>query len=475
MTNNPRGDTPVLDPQSDQGAGGQAFLAGRSQARQLAFLALRQMDRQSTFANIALDRVLRSTDLPQPERDLVTELVYGITRRCRTLDALIDRYSRKPAQQQPPDLRRVLHVGFYQLAFLPQIPPAIVIHTTVELARQQKLERLTQVVNGILRAFLRAADPVDLTAHLFPEPFHRDPDAAQLALLESFPDWLVELWQQQLGDSATQALCRWFNQPPTIDLRVNCCRTDLVEVAQALQAVGIPTDPITHTRGGLRLRHHAGDITQLPGFREGWWTVQDASAQQVVEWLDPQPHERVIDCCAAPGGKSTAIAERMGNEGEVWALDRHQGRLARVEDNAQRLGLTCIRTQAIDLTQVEPQRDSLPSWRSADRVLLDAPCSGLGTLHRHADARWRQSPAMIEDLVRLQARLLRQVSRWVKPGGILVYATCTLHPAENQQQIEGFLVEQTDWHLDRDPWQIWPHREQRDGFFMARLTYLGSG
>jgi len=191
-----------------------------------------------------------------------------------------------------------------------------------------------------------------------------------------------------------------------------------------------------------------------------------------VHCLDPQPGERVIDCCAAPGGKTTHIAERMQDRGEIWALDRHPHRLRRLEENVQRLGLSSIRPLAIDLLALSAAAQPpapLPPWQSADRVLLDAPCSGLGTLHRRADARWRQTPERIAELAHLQAQLLQVAGRWLKPGGLLVYATCTLHPAENEGVIQSFLKTHPYWAPEGDPLLIWPHRQDRDGFFIQRL------
>ncbi len=478
-------------------------LAAPSLARQLALTTLRYIDQQDTYANIALDRILsrgsppgwqaysasadpedsevsKGTQAAEPytisaqDRHLVTELVYGITRRTRTLDALITRFGSKPADRQPPDLRRILHLGFYQLCFMSHIPTAVAVSTSVDLARSQHLGRLTQVVNGILRSYIRTQpeDPpnpptleqLNLQTH--------DP-IQSIGILHSFPDWLVQLWWDQLGSTETIALCQWFNQTPKLDLRVNQWKVDLETVQQALAETGIQTEPVAGISGSLRLVDHGGDVTQFPGFSAGWWTVQDSSAQQVVQILDPQPGERILDCCAAPGGKSTHIAELMQNQGDLWALDRHAGRLRRVQMNADRLGLTCISSHAVDLTNLDLGVDppNLPAWGSADRVLLDAPCSGLGTLHRHADARWRQSPDRIAELVDLQAQLLDRAAHWVKPGGILVYSTCTLHPHENQAQIDRFLNKNPSWHLSLDPIQIWPHRQDRDGFYVAKLTF----
>lgn len=428
--------------------------------RWVTWQILRDMDRRGSYANVALDRGLQQGELSAPDRHLVTELVYGITRRQRTLEALITDYAQ--VKQQPPDLRRILHIGFYQLAYLDQIPAAAAIHTSVELARSAKLGSLTKVVNGILRRFLREhPTPSDLT---WLEP--QDP-VSSLGIRHSFPDWILKLWIEHIGFEETDALCAWMNRSPHLDVRVNRLRTDPTTLQALWQEQGIPAELLDGIPSALRLLSRAGSIPEMPGYEAGWWSVQDASAQQVVDWLDPQPGEVIADCCAAPGGKSTHIAEKMNDHGQVWALDRHAGRLKRVTENAARLGLTCIRPLALDLAE-----DPLPEL--VDRALVDVPCSGLGTLHRHGDARWRLDPAGIPDLVALQAEILDQVAAYVKPKGILVYSTCTLNPDENERQIQHFLARRPDWILERDPVVLWPHRVDRDGFFMARLQKGGT-
>jgi 16S rRNA (cytosine967-C5)-methyltransferase len=438
-------------------------------ARLLAFSALQSIERKGDYANSALERVLQDPGISVSDRHLTTELVYGITRRRRTLDTLITRFSRKPALEQPPPLRWILQIGFYQLLFLPRIPIPVAINTSVELAQCQKLGKLTQVVNAILRTYIRSGlDPTTPTGLNLDALVLRE----QLGILHSFPDWLIDLWLEQIGTAEVQELCRWFNQTPHLDLRVNRWLTTPETVIEAFQQSGIQVDPVAGITGALRLHQHEGDITRLPGFGQGWWSIQDSSAQQVVQMLDPKPGECIIDCCAAPGGKTTHIAELMANQGEVWALDRQPTRLKKVQENAQRLQLTCIHSYAFDLTtnlNTSPN-PHLPALGSVDRILLDVPCSGLGTLHRHADARWRQTPEHLKGLLPLQAQLLDHGSQWVKPGGVLVYSTCTLHPAENEAQIEAFLARSPGWRLQTDPITIWPHRQDRDGFFIAKLV-----
>ncbi|MEY2984555.1 MAG: Fmu and Fmv protein, partial [Cyanobacteriota bacterium] len=228
-----------------------------------------------------------------------------------------------------------------------------------------------------------------------------------------------------------------------------------------------------------RITQKPGAIDQLPGFKEGWWTVQDASAQWVSQILDPQPGDVIFDGCAAPGGKTTHIAELMGNQGQIYAGDRTASRLRKVTAAQKRLGLNIIETWHGDLTQ-----GSLPPVSQVDRALLDVPCSGLGTLHRNPDLRWRQTPAMIENtLLPLQGQLLTAIAKLVKSGGSLVYSTCTLNAAENQGQIQQFCQTHPDWQLEpfigmdsqimtSGMLTILPHHHHQDGFFIAKLKKL---
>jgi 16S rRNA (cytosine967-C5)-methyltransferase len=435
-------------------------------ARQLAFLTLRAVQR-GAYADVALDRSLAKVSLEARDRRLATELVYGSVRRQRTLDALIDQLATKP--HQPPDLRLVLQLGLYQLRYLSHIPAMAAVNSTVELAKQNGLAGLSGLVNGLLRQYLRLADTGD--------PLVLPADAKQrLGILHSLPDWIVGNWLAQLGEPETEQLCAWCNRSPSLDLRVNPLQTNLEDVEQAFAAAGVKASRIPSLPQGLRLLDSAGPIQQLPGFAEGWWVVQDASAQLVSHFLESQPGEFVIDACAAPGGKTTHLAELMHDQGTLWGCDRTASRLKKLAQNQQRLRLNCIQICQGD------SRELTQFVGEGDRVLLDAPCSGLGTLHRHADARWRQTPATVSELTQLQHDLLEHTSTWVKPAGTLVYATCTLNPAENEAVIQQFLAQHADWQIQpptpdsicapfvEQGWvKVWPHRHDMDGFFMVKL------
>lgn len=444
-------------------------------ARQLAFEALQDIHRGG-YADVVLHRYLSRIPLNPMDRALATELVYGSVRRQRTLDALIDQLGKKTAQQQPAEIRTLLHIGLYQLRYLDGIPASAAVNTTVELAKANGWGRLSGVVNGILRQYLRsqesAPDPASDLLHLPADP------VMALGIRHSFPDWIVALWQQQIGLAETEALCQWFNQSPHIDLRVNRCRASLATVEAALAAARIQTQRLAPLPDLLRLVNPVGTLTTLPGYAEGWWSVQDASAQLVAYLVNPQPGEVVIDACAAPGGKTTHLAECMGDQGVVWACDRTTSRLKKIKANIQRLQLQSIKTFTGDSCHI-------PRFHGqADRVLVDAPCSGLGTLHRHADARWRQTPESIKDLTELQLALLTEAAQWLKPQGLLVYSTCTLNPQENEGVVQAFLSRYPGWQIQPPstnspvaPWQtpqgwvqIWPHHHDMDGFFMVALS-----
>jgi 16S rRNA (cytosine967-C5)-methyltransferase len=440
-----------------------------SNPRQLALEALRLISKRGAYADLALDRVLhQSKNLTPQDRRLTTELVYGVTRRQRTLDALIDRFARQPARKQPPDLRLILQLGIYQICFLDLIPPSAAVNTSVDLAKQNKLEGLAGLVNAILRAISTAHQNDTLRSCL---------EGQGLGVKHSFPDWLIELWQNEFGTDETEKLCQWFNRSPHIDLRVNRLRSHPDTVLSAFAEAGIIATPLPHIPYALRLPQGAGAIADLPGYKEGWWSVQDASAQLAALLLDPQPHEVIIDACAAPGGKTTHIAELMGNTGTIWACDRYAQRLKKLQQNCDRLGLTNIKIRDGD------SREFADFENSCDRVLLDVPCSGLGTLHRHADARWRQQPDEPEELHKIQMELLERASTWVKSSGSIVYSTCTLHPVENELVIQEFLAEHPNWRLGEvepthpaasfitsEQWiEVIPHHHDMDGFFMVKL------
>ena len=438
--------------------------------RQLALFALQDIETGS-YTEVTIDRLLAKAEMSGLDRNLFTELVHGIVRRKRTLDAIIDKLAKQPAQRQPPNLRQLLRLGLYQLRYLDRIPESAAVNTTVELAKTNNLTGLAGVVNGILRQYIRLQeDPTEVLS--LPSDL-----IGYLGTFYSFPDWLIAHWLEELGEEETAQLCEAFNQAPKIDIRVNILKIDRPKLMEIFDTAGIKVIPIPELPQGLRFVGNVGSISQLPGYQEGWWTVQDSSAQLVSHLLDPQPGELIVDACAAPGGKTTHIAELMQNTGQVLALDKTASRLKKLQQNIDRLQLDTIKVLTGDSCGFSELTGTV------DRVLLDAPCSGLGTLHRRADARWQKTPQQVDELAILQTKLLTNTATWVKPGGVLVYATCTVHPLENDGVISPFLRTHPDWQIEPLPsnsplinladerglLKVWPHRHQMDGFFMVKL------
>lgn len=424
------------------------------------------------FADNALERELAKTNLAPLDRGLATELAYGAIRQRLLLDAWIDAHGRLKANRQPPRLRWLLHVGLYQLLFSSRVPASAAVNTSVQLAKEAGFARLAPVVNGLLRAVARAHTPHKAEAvaarPLNPWQGLVLPDAAadSLALRHSLPPWLATQLLQWCRPEEAEAFGRSSNTPPALDLRINRRRSSRAQVLAAFGAAGLTARALDDQEWGLCLAAASGDLRGLPGFKEGHWCVQDRTAQAIAPLLAPQPGQRVLDACAAPGGKSTQLAELMDDQGEIWAVDRSEARLKKVVANAERLGMVSLQVlaaDAADLLEIRPQ------WRGYfDRILLDAPCSGLGTLARHADARWRIEPDTIAELVNQQQRLLERLAPLLQPAGRLVYATCTVHPQENGEVVDAFLASHPSWQLLHQH-QWWPAPQAGDGFYAAVL------
>ena len=448
--------------------------------RQLAWQVL-QAVAAGAYADAALERELasmarRGAGLSPADRALATEIAYGAIRQRQLLDGWIDALGKVPALRQPPTLRWLLHVGLYQLLFSRRVPASAAVSTTVALAKRAGLGRLAPVVNGLLRSLLRRRDNLAEAEPWEGLPLPADP-AASLALRRSLPPWLASELLGWLPPEQAEAFGVACNGAPCFDLRVNRLRTTRQALLETFTAAGLAARALPEAPHGITLLERAGDPRDLPGYAEGLWCVQDRSAQRIAPLLDPRPGQRILDACAAPGGKSTHLAELIGDRGEIWAVDRSPARLQRLERNAERLGLGTIRSLAADATRLVEEK---PHWRgSFDRILLDAPCSGLGTLARHPDARWRITPEAIEGLVPLQHQLLEGLLPLLVPGGRLVYATCTVHPQENSALIGSLQKAHPDWSLLQER-QWWPQPAAGecgggDGFYAAVLEGPSAG
>jgi 16S rRNA (cytosine967-C5)-methyltransferase len=415
------------------------------------------------FADVALERVFNLYSFKSLDKALITELSYGAIRQRYNLDCWIDFLGKVPAKKQPPLLRWLLHLGLYQILKMKRIPPAAAINTTVELAKTHHLKKLAPVVNGILRSALRTKEkglqlPKSNNLNL------------ELAKNESLPLWLVDELIAWKGVEDAMKIAKAFNRISPIDIRVNKLRADLKDVKELFDSCGIQNQIIPNCPYGLEVRAGVGEPRRWPGFEEGKWSVQDRSSQLIAPSLGPLPGEKILDACAAPGGKTTHIAELMSNKGEIWSVDRSSRRSKKILANSERLGIHCLQILVSDSNQLLVKH---PEWKGFfDRILIDAPCSGLGTLARHPDARWRMNKENIQKLVLLQSQLLNSITPLLKNGGKLVYSTCTIHPDENFNQIQNFLKLNTELSLEYEK-QIWPGEEDNgDGFYIAVLNKL---
>ena len=412
------------------------------------------------FADVALERIFKIYSFELVDKALITELAYGAIRQRYFLDCWIDLLGKISAKKQPPLLRWLLHLGLYQILKMERIPPAAAINTTVELAKTHHLTKLAPVVNGILRSALRSKEK----GYFLPKS---EKPSLELAKNESLPVWLAEELIAWKGVEEACLIAKAFNTISPIDIRVNKLRADLKDVKEIFDSCDIKNELIPNCPFGLEVAAGVGEPKKWPGYADGKWSVQDRSSQLIAPFLGALPGENILDACAAPGGKSTHIAELINNQGNILSVDRSRQRSQKILANSERLGASCLQLLVADSNEL---LDINPEWEAYfHRILIDAPCSGLGTLARHPDARWRMNKDKIQELVVVQNQLLKSLAPLLKRGGKLVYSTCTIHPDENFNQIRKFLKINSEFLLEYEN-QIWPGREDNgDGFYVAVL------
>ncbi|MFO7310469.1 MAG: 16S rRNA (cytosine(967)-C(5))-methyltransferase RsmB [Bacillota bacterium] len=445
---------------------------GPSTPRQAAVDILTAIEERAAFAGLALDAHLERIQLPAPARGYVTEIVYGVLRWRGTLDWMLAQCSHRPIEELTPAVRNILRLAAYEVCFLDSVPAPVACHAAVELAKARFHPGVASFVNGVCRQLSRRAWSGD-----WPWPDVDEDPVKALAVRTSHPEWLVARWVARFGVQEARALCEANNAAPSVHVRANILKTTREALAEALAGLGAQVKPGLWAPQALHVRG-MGAVRDNPAFQSGLFTVQDEGAQLVAHVLDPQPGERVIDLCAAPGGKTTHLAELMGNEGQVVAVDVHAGKLGLVQRAAARLGITIV-------TTVEGDGREMPGRLApADRVLVDAPCSGLGVLRRRPDLRWRKRPEELTALAALQGELLAAAAELTRPGGTLVYSTCTTEPEETTEVVEAFLRSRADFVPevlplrefvpDRFGGYLYPHRHGTDGFFIARLRKINT-
>lgn len=432
-----------------------------SNARQAALTVLERCRRDGAWSGQVLDQLLHSGALDAKEAALAVQLSLGVLQNSRYLDYAVDLYCRSPKLE--PKLRDLLRLGAYQLLFLDKIPAHAAVDETVSLCRKLGLSRASGLVNAVLRR---------LSEHRSELPeIPGQGSASYLAICYSQSDWLAEELIRQRCYDFTEAFFRACQEPPATDLQINTLKTDRDAYLNMLETAGKSALNPDFPPQCLSLR--GGRISELPGYDEGLFYVQDRAAAMAVEISGVRPGMKVLDACAAPGGKSFAAAIRMKNCGEVISCDLHEKKLSLINSGAKRLGVDCIRTQAMDVGQFDA------AWQNAfDLVIADVPCSGFGVMRKKPEIRTktREDAAAMPAI---QRRIIYNLASYVKPGGTLLYSTCTVLRQENEELVEDFLRAHGDFSpedftvgersSEHGCYTFWPHIDGTDGFFAAKL------
>jgi 16S rRNA (cytosine967-C5)-methyltransferase len=422
--------------------------------------------------DLLTDAFARYRHLTPLDRAFLTTLTYGVLRWRGKLDWIIRHFSKIPFEKIELEILNILRLGLYQIFHLTKTPVSAAVNESVGLAKPIRGKGGAGFVNAVLRSALREKEEIPL-----PDA-HQDP-VFSLSIIQSHPLWLVQKWIKEMGAEEALKICEFNNQISALTLRTNTLKIKRTDLIERLTEKGLNPLPCSFSEEGILLRDPPS-ISELPFFKEGLYTIQDEASQLVTAILDPKPGERILDVCAAPGGKTTHMAQGMKNEGEIDALDLSREKLNLIEEGCQRLGIGIVRTLKGDAASPLP----IPEEPGFDRVLADVPCSGFGTLRKNPDLKWRRGPEDIVRMSELQFSILRNVSKYVKKGGILVYSTCTVFHEENEDVVEQFLREDPGFQLDRIEgdlaercrpfirngyFKTFPPRDDMDGFFVVRL------
>jgi 16S rRNA (cytosine967-C5)-methyltransferase len=409
------------------------------------------------YSHLVLRDVLdKYAYLEKQERAFLTRLVEGTIERAVELDYILDLYAKVKVKKMKPLIRNLLRMSVYQLRYMASVPDSAVCNEAVKLAKKRGFGQLSGFVNGILRSIVREPERI-----VYPG---RDKNlTAALSVQYSMPEWIVAQWLESLGGQKTEELLKAFSVEQRLVVRTNLNHTTPEALLAALRAQGIEAEQTEALPYALVLSGY-DRLDAIPQFAAGDFYVQDISSMMVAEWASVKEGDYVIDVCAAPGGKSTHIAELLKGTGHVEARDLTEEKAALIRENIRRHGLSNMEARVWDATVYEEE-----SAEKADVLICDLPCSGLGVLGKKTDIRYKMTPEKQKELVALQRRILNTVHNYVRPGGTLVYSTCTIHSEENEKNVEWFLKEYPEFALERME-QLLPGTVGQDGFFLAKMT-----
>ncbi len=442
--------------------------------RAICLQILNQLEQRDGTPDYLISHAFRRyRHLTPLDRRFLTELTYGVLRWREKLDWSIRHLSKIPFHKIEPETLNLLRLALYQIHFLSRTPVSAAVNESVELAKRHRGSGGAGFVNAVLRSYLRKREEIP-----YPE---KDRDMAlYLSVVHSHPLWLVERWIKEMGFEETLKVCLFNNQMAPLVLRTNTLKTSRATLMERLREKGLTPIPTPFSSEGILLENPP-PTSELPYLKEGLFIIQDEASQLVTSLLDPMEGEVILDACASPGSKTSHLAQRMRNRGEIYALDLTKEKLIPLQESCQRLGITIVRTLKADASRPLP----LSKEMAFDRILVDVPCSGFGTLRRNPDIKWRKGEEDIRRLSQLQGNILENLSRYVKKGGVLVYSTCTVFQEENEQVVEHFLESHPEFKkgalYDLLPEEChrfvcggylktFPPRDQMDGFFVARMT-----
>ena len=399
--------------------------------REIALKTLVSIEQEKSYSNIILNKIIKenSKNLSEKDKAFISELVYGIISMKLTLDEIIKKYSNIKIKKISIWILNVLRMGTYQIIFLDKVPKSAAVNESVNLAKRYGHKASSNFVNAILRKINKSD---------YDELFLIKNDIERISKTRSMPEWIIKELLKDRNIEEVDKICKNLNNRPKVQIRVNTLKTTKEELETILQKEDIKCSRIEEMPNFLDA--NIKNIENFEYFKKGYFTVQDISAGLTAEILSPKENEIILDACAAPGGKTTYMAELMKNKGEVIAWDIHKHRVDLIKENANRLGIDIIKAETQDSTKFNPKYENY-----FDKILLDVPCLGIGVIKRKPDIKWQKSEKDIQEIVDLQFKILENISRYLKPGGFLVYSTCSILKEENEEQIEKFLEKHSEY------------------------------
>ena len=434
-------------------------------AREIALKTLVKIEKEEGYSNIVLNQVIKENKKILTEKDisLISEIVYGVISYKITLDEIIKKYSSIKLKKISIWILNVLRMGIYQIIFLDKIPKSAAVNESVNLAKRYGHKASSNFVNAILRK----VDKKD-----FEELFNIKDDVERISKTTSMPEWIIKELAKNTNYEDIEEICKNLNKRPKINIRINRLKTNIVEVKEELKKENIIYNTISEDEEDFLELEKIKDIENNKLFKNGFFTIQDISAGMTAKILSPKPNELVLDACAAPGGKTTYMAELMNNKGKIIAGDIYEHRLNLIQQNAKRLGISIIETKILDATKYYKEYEA-----KFDKILLDVPCLGIGVIKRKPDIKWQRKPEDLQEICKIQKIILENCSKYLKTGGELVYSTCSILEEENENIIKEFVKKNQDFEIKKvkNTIKIFENFIKKEGYISIKPTEKNDG